>query len=834
MKLSWPNPSPVSILIGIFLIGVIVLFSALGWWLNRGDWIYPDQPQVIGHLAQPLSGPSTIGQTFVAYQAGLTAIEVKLTASTPSSDLPVTLHLRQDTQAEADLHQVSLTTSTLTGQEWIRFAFNPIPTSRLKYYYFFLQAPTAKASDSLTISHGPAEAYLDGVLHIDGQPQEAQLAFRLVYHRPTMAWQMGLDILAALPKTLAILLLLTLPGGALLSLLWPKTEVDWLGWVIIAIGISLALFPLWLLLSRIFNQPLTSLRVWGTLILFGVVIIWPRTKVSLSRIRHHIDQHKAQRQPLSWDIYLSYSLLTLIISLVVIVRLLIIRDIVVPFWGDSVHHTIIAQLIIDHGGLFDSWLPYSQYQTFTMHYGFHSLAAFLIWLLDGEVVSLTILAGQLFNIIAVLALYPLAFQLTGSHWAGLIAVLSAGLLSPMPMYYVNWGRYPQLAGQAILPIALSLVIMTLSSRKVGLRWILATLVTAGLFLTYYRMPLLFFSFLGIWLIGYLTREAQIKTLLHTGLRLISMGILGLILLWPWWLNIQQGQLTRMLPTSDTLKQTGAFLNTYWVEAIIWRDTISYAGLVPVVGAVVALLWGLGRRQWTAILVGIWTLSIASFPLFPFLAKHFDIIIAIYIPSALLTAWLGGEIVRGLQKLPFRQLWLASFSLCLLIVALWGGWQSLWLLKRNHQMVFISDLQAMRWIEQNTPPEAQFFVDGFTVYEDTSIVGADAGWWLPLLARRNNTMPPQYAILNEAEITPGYSLGLLSLILNLRQSGITTQQHLTQLKEQGVTHIYLGQAQGKVNNPNPIINPHLLKALPQVDLIYQQDKIWIFALAETSP
>src|SRR4030066_2372836 len=62
--------------------------------------------------------------------------------------------------------------------------------------------------------------------------------------------------------------------------------------------------------------------------------------------------------------------------------------------------------------------------------------------------------GQLLNILAIISLYPLAYKITKNRWAGVLAILVAGLLSPMPMSYVNWGRYTQLAGQVILPVSI--------------------------------------------------------------------------------------------------------------------------------------------------------------------------------------------------------------------------------------------------------------------------------------------------------------------------------------------------------------------------------------------
>ena len=42
------------------------------------------------------------------------------------------------------------------------------------------------------------------------------------------------------------------------------------------------------------------------------------------------------------------------------------------------------------------------------------------------------------------------------------------------------------------------------------------------------------------------------------------------------------------------------------------------------------------------------------------------------------------------------------------------------------------------------------------------VGVDAGWWIPLLARRENTLPPQYALLAEKPISLDYSQRVVAL------------------------------------------------------------------------
>ena len=97
--------------------------------------------------------------------------------------------------------------------------------------------------------------------------------------------------------------------------------------------------------------------------------------------------------------------------------------------------------------------PYVDLDQFTYHFGFHSTAAALHWITGLPAPTATLWTGQLLNGLACLVLYPLVFRMTGSRWASVWAVLLTGLLSPLPMKMVNWGRYTQLAGMVILPSA---------------------------------------------------------------------------------------------------------------------------------------------------------------------------------------------------------------------------------------------------------------------------------------------------------------------------------------------------------------------------------------------
>src|SRR5438876_1216387 len=83
-----------------------------------------------------------------------------------------------------------------------------------------------------------------------------------------------------------------------------------------------------------------------------------------------------------------------LVATALLVRLYLVRGLPVGLWGDSYHHTMIAQLLVDHRGLFSSWQPYAPLTTLTYHYGFHSNVAFFYWLTGIPVTTSVLYVGQ--------------------------------------------------------------------------------------------------------------------------------------------------------------------------------------------------------------------------------------------------------------------------------------------------------------------------------------------------------------------------------------------------------------------------------------------------------
>src|SRR2546423_337066 len=74
-----------------------------------------------------------------------------------------------------------------------------------------------------------------------------------------------------------------------------------------------------------------------------------------------------------------------------------IRDLARGLGIDAYHHTAIAQLFVQNGGIPDNYEPFAPLTSFTYHFGFHAWTAALAWLhgpASLDMARLMPLAGQ--------------------------------------------------------------------------------------------------------------------------------------------------------------------------------------------------------------------------------------------------------------------------------------------------------------------------------------------------------------------------------------------------------------------------------------------------------
>jgi hypothetical protein len=417
------------------------------------------------------------------------------------------------------------------------------------------------------------------------------------------------------------------------------------------------------------------------------------------------------------------------------------------------------------------------------------------------------------------------------------------------MFYTNWGRYTQLAGQAILPAAICLGwgILEASKLKVGLvagrkqklvsvllaDWhslIPAGLAMAGLALTHYRILIFAALFYPVYLVFEL-RQANWKPLLA---RLTVLTLFSGILALPWYLRSYGSTIMKML--TNSIGTPASTLSSVALESNSTAALDAYFPTLLWLAFLLALAWSLWKRSRKAALFSAWwfLVLLATNPAWLNLPgtgviTNFTLLIAVYIPAGVLIGLAIADLAR--TEFPISKSW---YALALLVVVgglgLWGAQYRLKDLSAGSDSLAVRpDIRAAEWIQANTPPDAGFLVNSFFAYNGSAIVGSDGGWWLPYLAQRKTSLPPLLYAAEKSSVK-GYVQWINELTALINEKGVSDPAVLAELKTRGLSYIYIGQQQGRVNYAGPqTLDPLKLSTDIHFQTVYHQDRVWIFKL-----
>ncbi|MHB0857731.1 MAG: hypothetical protein ACYC5M_09190 [Anaerolineae bacterium] len=794
----------------------LILLVLLGLTLaGCTPFVSQDQPHIDAAQRINLTSHSTVGQTFTAHHAGLNGLEVYVEVDGGVQG-ELRLSLRENTDREVEVAGASWRAPTGGHVGYCRFAFPPVADSHQADYFAEL---SWQGNGQVVLPAADVSAYMDGAAYEDGEPQAKQLAFRTLFDTRSLLVGALLSTLAQWALVIgAGLLLFVLPGLALLRLFWPR-DVSLDPWEVLGMagGLGIVVYPLLVVWSGVFGLHLGRWNAWLPVLVSMAVLVWRDGR----RVLAWRPRWRAWRRSEAFVPDLAFVALA---GLVFATRFAPISSIDLPMWGDSVHHTLITRLLVDHGGLFDSWQPYAALQSFTYHLGFHTAAAAFQWLTGVDTAQAVLLMGQLLNVMAVLALYPLTLRLGGSRWAGVVAVLVGGLLAQMPMSYVNWGRYTQLAGQVALPALVCLLWTAFRSPRPrrGLTALIC-LVFAGLALIHYRVLAI-----GIILFGVLVMIRLFSGGLKRTLRLFAPMVAGAtILALPWYYRVAGGSLYRILGEEfvpAVQAEAGRSVAMSFGNLADFLPPLLWILVVP------AAAYGLWRRERGAATLGLWWFFVllAAYPNWLSLPgagalSDFAVFIAAYIPVAVLlglaAGWVLGRVAVGRR---------AVLALLLVgVLGLWGARQRLGDFSvGNHALVTRADLRAAEWIKTYTPEDALLLVNSTFAYEGTMVVGIDAGWWLPYLTGRRTTLPPMpYA--SERGPVPDYAEEVNGLRMLLDAQPLSAPDVVNELRRRGVTHVFIGQR--PMADATLPLDPSDLLNSPAFQVEYHEDATWVFSL-----
>jgi hypothetical protein len=824
---------------------LIVLFLTACGTANSSE-----QPQH-GELVRLYPG-SSLGQTLVARFDGLNEIEIYIESQETGDGQLVLTVWDKPSGSSKKITQSSLPLDEITGHGTYSLAFNPINNSTNEYYYLEL---AIEGQGSILVGVDQGDVYYNHSLYLNREPTDGQLGFRPHYDPVQLLFGLVEEGLTWAAILTIGLWLFVIPGWAILSLTFRRwSSLNWKVKLGLSAGTSLAIYPVLLLWTDLIGVHLGALYAWLPAAAGTLIILW-RNRSTLSRIRPKsvkIDEEISRRNSLTeyannFEAWLPDVLFLVLLILIIAVRFWHIRNLDAPMWGDSYQHTMIAQLFVDNAGLFTNWEPYVPYYSLTVHFGFPVTAALISWLTSMPILKATLITGQILNVMAVVTLVPLAARFGAKNrWTGIGVLLVAGLLSLMPAFYVNWGRYAQLAGLVILPVALWALWdlggspqetgdkRTLSNQLIAI--LLTGTLIAGMALSYYRMVfyLVFFTIAWSLVWGVIKWKKRVDLWVKAVFTLVGIAAASLTFILPWVLRVSGSNLAGVVAAGISI---GSTLEWVLADFQVWREITTYVPTFLLIAGTFALVWAAIRRRWVVFILPLWMLLLTLYiggQLINLpganLMQSFAILISLYIPIGLIIGWLIDDSVLliDMQKSNLRTITIPIILVCL---GLWGALNLRSIPQpETYALIRRTDMHAMSWIRENIPPGDRILVEGFTINNASSAVGSDAGWWISLLAERENSMPPQYALMNEVSLPADYSEQVVNLTAALENTNLDTQKALGVLCDHNISHIYIGQGQGKIRlGGQQLFWPQEFEDSRHYELIYHQDRVYIFSI-----
>lgn len=619
------------------------------------------------------------------------------------------------------------------------------------------------------------------------------------------AEQVGWSLLSAA-------LILLLPGAGLLIWL-ARRPMDMLEWLGEAVGLSLSINALVGLAGFLAGVRFTANIIFG---LLGISLL----SLTAGWLKHFPPAGERGQKKLNWPMALAgFAGLTALLYW----RWFQARELYLPAWVDSLHHTLIVQKILEAGGVPSSLTPQVN-APLAYHYGFHLSTALFVWLSGWDAPTAVLVFGQALNGLIALSVYRLAKGWWGDWKRAALAALLVAFAFQMPAYYVTWGRYTLSAGLVLLPLAMLAVDRAARPQAHFSERVQALLLTAGVALTHLTALLL----LAFWVVllvaeGLLSRwraasDASSSIDLRGGLAAGVSALAGVLLTVPWlWRIWQQFRASAQISLVSPLDGRQG---EYW-NYILYLLGPAYSHIL-FLAAFAGLLWGLLRRG--ARRLAVWGLLIAllmlpwGLRLNPIRPDHMAIVL--FLPAALMLANLLvglAEITGRLQMRVVRFGLQGGILILILGILVWGAWQSRSVI--NSETVFVSkaDMQAFSWIRQNTPPEARFLIN--TTQWMTGVYrGVDGGYWLPLITGRQTLLPPALYTMSKPEEVRQINEWAE------RASRLTScdEAFWSLVREGSLEWVYLREGRGS-------LQPAGLMNCSNLVLVYRRDGVFVFRI-----
>ena len=621
----------------------------------------------------------------------------------------------------------------------------------------------------------------------------------------------------------------TLPGWAVLAL-----SNGWRQWKglqrwIVAVGISIAFYPVLFYTTRSVIPFLTfgPYKMGALLLLCAIVIVW--------RMRGHWkEQFTFDR--LEW-------LALGILGMTLFTRFWIIRDQPYPAWSDSLHHTLLTQLTAVQGKLPVNMEPYFPILLDRYHLGLYSLSATVQWLAQVPAHTALLWTAQMLNGLCGLGVY-LVLDRKAGRLGAVVGAAVVGLWSHQPAWYVNWGRFTQLSSQTILLIAWLVTWEAIVSYKLAWRehsravlltatWstALAAMLTGAVFLLHFRVAVFYALLLAVSVTWELWRARQERAIAPVLWGTVAIGLVALIVVAP---ALWQAAYSYVAPHMNALDAAQSVGRTYKVPQVAqayyefpWASTrILVARPWLMIMASLAAIVGLFRRNklviccllWMAALYLVANAHVLGIPLLS-ITNLGAVLIAFYLPIGLILGSAVHELLNLLTS-RWRELGVRLVMGIVLAASFTASHVRVTEIEPFRYFVTPGDVAAMDWIRANTPPDALFAVNTY-FWLPNGPHGTDGGYWISYFTDRRTTAGAMINNLGGRE----YLGEIVEMSRAVEQLEIDNTP-LAELQALSVDYVYVGP-RGDFSGPG--LNVAQLSQAENVSVCYQNGGVSILQI-----
>lgn len=815
------------VLLSIFLSGCVTI--------NDPESAQDNYTKLIGSV----SDSQTVGQSFVSRRGRLNGITLWFSSDTEPGKT-VSLQLFRAGDFVFPIFSTTFNTSGLSQTSARHFDIPSLDDPPGQAYYIKLSS----YHPVLLHVYGRDEnAYPDGQAYINDQPIPNDIAFRLTYdYNLQSAIDDAKYWLGHGWDFLLLATVLFLPGWLLLNLTGLQRRLDGGEQTALAIGLSLAVTPIIMLWTTTLGLQWdgTGVRIAAAILTAEAFALHLIQKRSPRQQNNAAEINATQRWGRKKHVSLTGIALVAVFIAALGLRLAMIRDLALPAWIDSVHHTLIARVIVEQGGMPQTYQPYIDVDPNFYHAGYHANIAAYHWISGLDLAAVMLIVGQIHNALMSVALYALTTSLTQNRLSGIFAALVTGFLTPMPAYYTSWGRYTQLAGLLILPAVVVLARLWLadSSPITGPNVkethrpeaayraaliLLSGIALGGLFLVHYRVIIFALCLLGPYLLAQTTLKRHLfgQKLRWAAAYLALAGAAAILLSLPW--LVPAVARTFLSHINSAISPNAELFGDF-----AWRYLTSALGRQAMAAAGLGLVWSILKRQrfgivlvaWVVLLFVMANLDTIQLPGSGYI-NNSSVAIMLFVPIAVLAGYFASELVTGWIEISSRPLWHWSATIVTvalsLAVAFAGARQLLPILNPETFLARQADLQAISWMDANLPQDETVLTNPF-LWAYGMYAGQDGGYWIMSLSGIQNIPPPQIYGLGDPAVVQKVN----TICEETIKRSEDTQSLWNYLNEQGIRFVYIGR-RGGVLSPQALLDSGLF--LPR----YSQAGVWVFEL-----